>query len=672
MRNLVLYRPSLFVVFFLLILSGCGGGDGDDGVNSLQLSTNSASFSLGAGTGNSSRTVVVNLPANTQSLVAGYTTSQTKPSWVSYSFDPVNIVDTTANFKIGVNATGLTLGTYTDRITIEARDLGGSLLAHGTVTVTFTVTDPLSINLSRLDFQTANGASNVPVKSISLSRVSTSGNWSASADQAWVTLSATNGSTPSILDVGANLAGLTIGKYTATLSITDNNTAQTTDIPVTLNIEPHRLSIIDNGVALSSLPSRSRLSHTIEIGENGGTSTTWSAASDQTWLTLSTSTGSTGGTLALIADPTGLTVDTIHYANVTISSADVTIVNSEIVRVGFYISSVDASATMTFAGLSQADYPSGLVADPIRPYVYVSNMESDILVYNVYSGALVTTISGNINDTFSDLEVSSDGSYLYAVNRFDNSINQVDLSTLTMGSTWTGFNFPVYASTPYLSQMDIRYARLNGYPVLVTSGSQVLDAADGSVLTNMNDLSIYFRPPMIALSPNGETAFASYANYPYFDLDRYELWYSYVSNTATAFLAQTKPRNTWENAPVDMTMNQAGTRLLTVQPYSIDNHFRSYSNDENMDATLHEAYGSSTVIVAITRGPTGKIYTVKRASGIDDTVYIYDDSYSLLTSTPVTAWTVNRKLVTSGDGMRLILRSRNAGDDGIVMTDVTP
>lgn len=669
-------KPAFSIIILLFfILTGCGGGGGDSdaGINPLQLSTSTVSVTLGAGASSTSRTVVITLPANTHSLAAGYSGGQTKPSWVNYSFSPFYISDTTADFNIGLNTNGLSMGSYSDSIIVEAREIGGTLLASSTVRVNLTINDPLKISADRLDFYTAFAASATPVNTISLSRISTPGTWSASANQPWLTLSKATGSTPDNFDIGVDLAGMDIGSYTATLSITDDVTSEITDIPVTLKIEPHRLSVIDNGVALSHHPSRSRLSHTIEIGENGGSGTAWSAVSDQAWLSLSTATGVTGNTLTLTADPAGLAVDSIHYANVTISSTDPSIVNSETVSVGFYISSTDALTTTAFAGLVQTDYPSGLVADPIRPYVYVSNLDSGISVYNVYSGTLVTTISGDVNDRFSELEVSSDGSYLYAVNRFNNTIKRADLSTMTIVSTWSGFRFPVYSSTPFLSQMDIRYARINGYPVLVTSGTQVLDAADGSVLAEMGDYAAtYFRPPMIALSPDGTAAFASLANYAYFDLYRYRLWYSYINNSAIAYLAQARPRLTFENSPLDMAMNHTGTHLMTVQQINISDYLRTYNNDENMNAVARDNYGSNTAVVAVTHGPTGRIYTVKRASVADDTVYIYDGSYNALSSITVPAYTVNRKLVTSGDGMRLILRTNNASDAGIVMVDITP
>jgi hypothetical protein len=678
--NLLANRARVFVGLIFLIILGCtGGGDGgndDASAPPLQLSTNSASFTLNAGAANLSRHIVVTLPEGTYSLAAGYSGGQSKPSWVTYSFDPVYIGRTTTNFNIGVSAHGLSRGTYTDRIHVQAKDVGGKVLAIGTVNVKLAITDPLSISLSRLDFYTADGASTVPGETIALSRVNTSGTWSASADQNWLVLSSTSGSTPFNLDVSVDVSGLAIGIYNATVSITDNLTNDTTDIPVNLYIEPHRLSVIDNGVALSSLPSRARLSHTIEIGENGGVGTAWSAESDQDWLTLSASTGttSTSRTLTLTADPAGLPMDAIHYANVTISSSDTSIANSEIVSVGLYISSTDALSMTSISRLHQADYPSGLVSDSIRPYVYVSNMTSVISVYNVYSGALVTTIAGNFNDTFSDLEVSSNGNYLYAVNRSDSSIKRIDLSTMTFDATWIGFNFPVYTTTPSLSQMDLRYARLNGYPVLVTSGIQVLDAGDGSVLTKLNDFDTYFRPPMIALSSNGETAFVSYANDAYFDLDRYELWYSHITNSATAYLAQRRPRKSFEQAPLDMTMNRTGTRLLTVQTNSIYEHFRSYSNDQNMDFNVHENYGYNTRVNAICTGPTGNVYTARWSQGNDNIIYSYDNAFDPLSNVAlsVSGIVVNRKLVTSGDGMRLILRTRDGSYDALNMMDVTP
>ena len=153
MSNLVLNRALVLLAIFPLFLTGCIGGGGGGGTPKLQLSTNSISLSLDAGFGNTSAQVVITLPKDTNSLLAGYTSSQTQPTWVNYSFDPFSIGDTTANFNVGVNATGLTADTYTDYIYIEARDTRGSVLARGAVSVTFTVTDPLIISLNRLDFQ---------------------------------------------------------------------------------------------------------------------------------------------------------------------------------------------------------------------------------------------------------------------------------------------------------------------------------------------------------------------------------------------------------------------------------------------------------------------------------------------------------------------------------------
>jgi len=651
----------------LAACGGGGGGGGGGGTPLLDLSRAIVDFERAAGSLSESQTVRVTTPPGTQALVLGYPSGGVRPSWVNYFIEGTSF---TSRFDlvIRISLGSLTAGIYTDNVIVEARDGIGQVIARGNLRINVTITDALQVNRNRLDFYTAGATSNLS-ETISLSRINNSGTWSAATNQAWLTLNSTSGSTPFDLVVEADPTGLPQGPNTATIEITDNLTNELTNIPVTLNIEQRRLEVDDNGIALTSLPSRGKLSQTINISENAGIVTSWSAVSDQTWLTLSSPTGTTDSPLTVTANSTGLSTNTIHYATVTISSSDPSVINTETVRVGFYVGSSNPPLTSIVSGFAQTDYPSGLVADPIRPYIYISHAASEIEVYNVYTRSIENTIRGGANDLYGEIEVSSDGTYLYFVNRNDSSINMFNLDTMSVESTWSGINFPVYTSTPSLSHMDLRFARLNGYPVLVTSGLQVIDAASGNIMANLDESDTFFRPPMIALSPDGETAFASLANYAYFDLYRYELGYSYSTNTVTAFRAQQRPRNTRENSPIDMAMNFDGTLLLALHTLNSNRYFMSYTNDANMTQSVVSS--PSQVRVAVAVGPTGKVYVVDSTSG-DDVIDIYDDSLRLISSASISAETVNRQLTTSADGMRLILRSRGTSTDELVFTTISP
>lgn len=62
----------------------------------------------------------------------------------------------------------------------------------------------------------------------------------------------------------------------------------------------------------------------------------WTASSDQAWLTVMNGSGMTPDSFQLTADPTSLPMEAISYANVTVSSTDPRVTNTEIVRVGLY------------------------------------------------------------------------------------------------------------------------------------------------------------------------------------------------------------------------------------------------------------------------------------------------------------------------------------------------
>lgn len=286
-------------------------------------------------------------------------------------------------------------------------------------------------------------------------------------------------------EISVDTNGLVGGTYTGSvdISVQVNGDTLTKSLPVELHLDDTRLVVEDNGVAFVSSPTISRLSHRVRVADNrDGGGITWNALSDQGWLGV-TASGSTDDDLVLTADPTGLATETIHYALVTVSSGDLGVSNSETIRVGFYVT---ASAPLDQVNLAVPTFTgfedTGMVADPIRPWVYVTHRGSDIEVYNIYTGALVTTIL-NAGTDLRNMTISGDGGRLYVLDYAGNSIVTVDLDAnpLNANPPWTNVAWSNCACQSARNS-QFEYVRIKGRPLLVAAAEEIIDAITGARL----------------------------------------------------------------------------------------------------------------------------------------------------------------------------------------------
>lgn len=211
----------------------------------------------------------------------------------------------------------------------------------------------------------------------------------------------------------------------------------------------------DDGIAFTSLPSYSRLTQTVTImAGNRAAPVEWSASSDQSWLSV---TPLSDGELKLAADPAGLAADALYYATVSVAqtSGEDQFAPASI-RVALWVGSQDAAASATLPTNA-----SKMVADPLRPYVYV-NGGSSIEIYNIYTQALVDSIpialSGN-----EQLRVSTDGSFLFAGG---NALHRIALDALHEHSS---------SEEVLAGFFDFAYARPQGHPILFDGRGHLFD-----------------------------------------------------------------------------------------------------------------------------------------------------------------------------------------------------
>ncbi|RYF01234.1 MAG: hypothetical protein EOO32_04730 [Comamonadaceae bacterium] len=226
--------------------------------------------------------------------------------------------------------------------------------------------------------------------------------------------------------------------------------------------------------------------------DNLGRGASWQAQSSQSWLTV-TASGVAGGPMQIQADPSALATNTIHYATVSVKSSDSGVSAAQPVVVALWKGTESVREVATTAAVASrytrlladpvrpyayAHSNSGMVADPVRPHVQLYSNSGTIDVYNIYTGALVKSMSAP-GSTLGKMLASPDGAYLYAHDLAGRQLKVFDLREGQVVATW-----PLDASLSVFEGglIDLIYARPNGVGVLVVSTGQVFRASDGKLL----------------------------------------------------------------------------------------------------------------------------------------------------------------------------------------------
>jgi hypothetical protein len=326
-------------------------------------------------------------------------------------------------------------------------------------------TDGLSSSPQTLSFSLSSGNATHPF-TLSASTDS-GGNWLKTNAS-----SGTVGSSGTSVQISAQRGSLVGSTYTGqlTLTATVRNLVFQQLVPVTYNVEAHRIVLGATGVGFSwsPAPARSVLTRKVKVFSSiGRTDTPWSAASDQPWLTV-TSSGTTGGTLTLTADPTGLAPDLTYFATVSVISSDPLVENQTSIRVGFHINSTAPTDGSVSTNAQR------LVTSPVEPLVFINNGGNQITAYDVYTRAVVRTFNTVLADAGS-MVMSGDGRYLFVYDRTNIRVTQLDATSGTLvrhyASTITG-------GTP--AGDGIAYIRPNGFPVIVTPAGRMYDTDTGT------------------------------------------------------------------------------------------------------------------------------------------------------------------------------------------------
>ena len=569
---------------------------------------------------------------------------------------------TPAALTVGIDPSGLGVGTHTSTITITGNGLSGPT----TLNVTFNLFAPtLSVTPGSLSFGGRNGGLDASGKTvqISLNTGTNAYGWSASSPDAWLQVSPAAGSisaTPATVTVTVDAASLANGTHNGSITFTAlvNGVTVNRSLPIDLRLDAHKVLVSDVGVALTSTPSLSKLTRTLRVRSNRGATINWSANSDQAWLSA-TSSGVTAGDLVLTANPSGLAADTLHHANVVITSNDASVTNSETVRIGLWVGSTTPTATT----LLQGAYAPRAV-DPIRPYVYRHGASNSIIVSNIYTGGVVTTILTPAGTQLGEVVVANDGSRLFVADNASSTIIPIDLPSFSVGTGWANGTS---------SWAPLEYVRSNGVGLLISGNGRFLDPTAGTAYSTTFTPESTYGVDRVRASRDGNLFCHQNVNLV-----------PYTVRCRGLYLASDTPGQV-QLGPVKTGLGESGTQI-TGSDFAVNrNGTRVYVPSRNccsfgqgefrvFDATTLSATMPVVQTLNYSGNPNnaevdfdGRIFLGSDLYGTATDVWVHDSNGSFLASYELSApysGLIESSLMISGDGLRAITNS----DRGLITT----
>ena len=621
----------------------------------IQTSQNSLSYSGINGATIPSQSL--NIAMNNGAALSWTAATPAADSWLVVSrtsgtqADPLGVSVNPANGP-------LASGSYSSSITLTGSS-GGSPF-NKTVNVTLALTratltaSPASVTLGGSNGRDFSG---VPVQ-LSVNTGANSFAWTSTPSASYIQSSPSSGSfsaTPQTVTLTPNASGLTGGTRNGSVnfSVQINGDTVPASLPVTFNLESHKLLVDRNGVAFASTPGLSKLASTVRVRDNLGLATNWTATPNQSWLTA-TASGTADGDLVLTANPAGLTSDTVNLATVTITSPDTTVENTETIRVGLWVGSTTPTPTTTITTAYNE-----VAADPIRPYAYVAGTGNAIQIYNVYTGLLVNTIP-SVAAQVGAMTISHDGSTLYAIDTTNFKIVPVNLDTLAVGAPWSPTSLPLF----------LDYTRTNGIELVLSGNGQIFNAKTGAAFAPTFS-SGYYGYVVVAAGRRGTRFCTLDTGLSPYSLSCYPLDYTSLNGGQLLVGAEKSGVFGIGSNGKDVAVNADGTRAYVASgaPYafSVYDAATSQGNLPVVQTLPGNPYPSIVEIA-----PDGRIFAGAFNWYDPVDVWVYDPGGASLATYRIAGSAkalLDRQLKISGDGIRMITLT---DDPALTFTTVGP
>jgi Malectin domain/Viral BACON domain len=228
--------------------------------------------------------------------------------------------------SIGATLGSLAVGTYTGTVTVSAPGIAGSPQKIG---VTFGITLPPVLNTSPASLSFTSTVGTSPAAQ-SINVTNTGGgslDWAVTGDQNWLVVRPSSGSAPAAISVQPNATGLAVGTYSANVTVSAagvSGSPQTIPVSVTITAAPPSMTVLSTSLSfMGAMGGANPSAQAVGIANSGAGTINWTASSNQTWLTLTPTSGSTPGSISIQPVLTGLAVGN-YSATVTVNGGAVT------------------------------------------------------------------------------------------------------------------------------------------------------------------------------------------------------------------------------------------------------------------------------------------------------------------------------------------------------------
>lgn len=270
----------------------------------LQVSTSSVDF----GTTQTTATIILSNGTSVGSI--NWSVSKSV-DWISISSASGTITTGTATITITASRTNLSFGNYNTVLSITSN------AGNKDIQINMTVPNPnapqLTVAPLLLDFNSNISNLVFTVRNSGTGKI----DWAASSSQPWISILPNNDSTRTEVDqvtASVNRNGLTSGDYTGEIIVTSNAGSQTVNVKLSVPTVPS-LSLSTSLLDFDS--TKTQLSFT--VNNSGSGTLNWSAAGNQSWMSVAPSSGTNTGTVNVTINKSGLSAGA-YSGTVTINS----------------------------------------------------------------------------------------------------------------------------------------------------------------------------------------------------------------------------------------------------------------------------------------------------------------------------------------------------------------
>jgi uncharacterized protein (TIGR03437 family) len=286
----------------------------------------------------------------------------------------------------------------------------------------------IAVSPASLQFTAAVGGSAPAAQSIDITNSGTGTlAWTATVSQSWMSLSASSGTAPSTPTVSVSPSGLSAGTYTGTVQIAANGASNSpVSVGVTLTVAPSTPALAVTPQSLTfqyTAGGAAPAVQTLSIANSGTGTIAWAATADSFWLSLSSTSGSTPGSIPVGASGANLAAGT-YTGNVTISSSGLSPV---VVPATLLVQGTQAAGTIT-AVVNAGGYQA-----TIAPATWVSIFGTNLSAIT-YSWQSSDFVNGALPTSLQGVSVTIDGLPAYVEYISPTQINVLAPYDTTVGT----------------------------------------------------------------------------------------------------------------------------------------------------------------------------------------------------------------------------------------------